>query len=208
MAEDLPIYPDRKIRTARHLADLDALRLTTSPTVWDDADSRVARMESAGDVAAARAVLERLAPETLLVAHARLFPGAAGAGVWRVSTPEPVYRGQDCAPPEYIERSIINLLGWLEADSFLELHPIEQAALTITRVVDIWPFETGNITMAVLLANHFLSRNGFDPFFVPPEHMAEFHAILARGITMDTQPLVQAIYDTLWREMKARTRLL
>jgi fido (protein-threonine AMPylation protein) len=204
MAEDLPIYSDTGLRSARQFADLDGLRRVASPIVWEEADHHVALMEGAIDVSGAREAIASLSLENLLIAHGRLFSNRPGAGAFRASAAEPFHRGQDCAPPEFIERSMLNLFGWLEAESFLELHPIEQAALSLIRMVDIWPFETGNITAAVMLANHFLELAGLHPFFVRPEHLSEFQATLARGFTMDTQPLVNAIYNTVRREMKAR----
>jgi fido (protein-threonine AMPylation protein) len=204
MAEDLPIYSETLLRSARQFADLDPLRLTASPIVWEEADERIARMEGATNISGAREAMSSLSLENLLVAHGRLFANRPGAGALRTSATEPQYRGQDCAPPEFIERSMTNLFGWLDAESFLELHPIEQAALSMIRIVDIWPFETGNITAAILVANHFLDRARLHPFFVRPEHFPEFQATLARGFTMDTQPLVTAIYNTVRREMIAR----
>lgn len=201
---DLPIYPETGLRSARQFADLERLRTVVPPFVWDEADRRVAEMENARDVAGARAALQTLSVENFLSAHGRLFAGKSGAGSFRALALAPIYRGQDCAPPEFIERSMRNLFGWLDAESFLQLHPIEQAALAMIRVIDIWPFESGNLTAAVVLANHFLERAGLDPFYVRSEHLREFQAAVSRGFTMDTQPLVNAIYSTVWRDMKAR----
>jgi hypothetical protein len=204
MAEDLPIYPDAGLRSARQFADLDRLRLAVSPVDWDETDRRLAALEGAVNVAQAREALSQPSPANLAIAHARLFQGRPGAGQWRQNVIIPAHRGQDSVPPEFVERSVTNLFGWLEADSFLELHPIEQAALAMIRLIDIWPFDLGNLTSAIIVANHFLDRARLDPFFVLPEHQKEFQTTIARGFTMDTQPLVNAIYNTVWRGMKAR----
>jgi len=48
----------------------------------------------------------------------------------------------------------------MDAESLAEIHPIEKAALVLTRVVDIWPFEFGNLTAAIVLSNAFLKLAG------------------------------------------------
>jgi hypothetical protein len=162
-------------------------------------------MEGASDVEGARTVLADLASaDNLWAAHARLFADREGAGAPRESALEPRFRGQDYPPPEFIERSVNNLIAWLDAESFQEIHPIEQAALTLTRLIDIWPFEYGNLTVAAIAANRFLVKHGFEPFFVRPEHLREFEGVLAKAIAMDTQPLVNAIHRTVRGQMESR----
>jgi Fic family protein len=114
-----------------------------------------------------------------------------------------MFRGQDCPEPEFVERSVDNFVNWLSAESFGEIHPIEKAALVLTRIVDIWPFNSGNLTAGVIFANIFLERAGYSPFFVLPEHLKEFNTVIAQAVTIETQPLVNAIYSTVQREMQA-----
>jgi hypothetical protein len=87
------------------------------------------------------------------------------------------------------------------ADSFKEIHPIERCALTITRIVDVWPFEYGNLTTAIVFANKSLGDAGLAPFFVRPEHRREFEQAVASSMTIEMQPLINAIYQTVKREM-------
>src|SRR5262249_39614383 len=126
-----------------------------------------------------------------------------GAGSLRRRELDPLYRGQDCAPPEFIERSVDNLVNWIGAESFGEIHPIEKSALAITRIADIWPFEFGNLTTAIVFANAFLKDAGLTPFFVEPKHLPEFEKIIAQSLSIETQPLVNAIYKTVRREMES-----
>jgi Fic family protein len=130
--------------------------------------------------------------------HSILFDG-----VLRRNSMKPSCRGQDCPDPEFIDRSLTNFFNWLTAESVSEIHPIERAALVLTRVVDIWPFETGNVTAAIMLANGGLRQAGLSPFFVLPEHRKEFDTVLAQAMAIETQPLVNAIYRTIKREMEA-----
>jgi hypothetical protein len=94
-----------------------------------------------------------------------------------------------------------NLEVWLAADSFRDIHPIERCALTITRIVDVWPFEFGNLTTAIVFANKSLNDAGLAPFFVLPEHRREFEQAVANSMTIEMQPLINAIYQTVKREM-------
>ncbi len=158
-------------------------------------------MEGASDVAAARSAIRDSTKSELLKVHSLLFHGRPGAGQFRSLALQPLYRGQDCAPPEFIDRSIDNLEVWLAADSFKEIHPIERCALTITRIVDIWPFEFGNLTSAIVFANKALNDAGLAPFFVLPEHKPEFEKVVASSMIIEMQPLINAIYQTVKREM-------
>ena len=161
----------------------------------------LAKMEGASDVAAARSAIHNSTKRELLNVHSILFSGRPGAGQFRSIELRPLYRGQDCAPPQFIDRSMDNLEVWLAAESFKEIHPIERCALTITRIIDIWPFEFGNFTTAIVFANSALKDAGLAPFFVLPEHKPEFEKVVASSMTIEMQPLINAIYQTVKREM-------
>ena len=203
MPEDLPIYSETPLRTGLQFAELDKLKGAHTSTPLPEADAWISAMEGAAGVEAARESLTALTKHGLLRAHAALFPDCPGAGQWRQTTLKPLYRGQDCAPPEFIERSVDNLMTWLSAESFTQIHPIEQCALAMTRIVDVWPFEFGNLTIALLFGNVPLQKAGLTPFFVQPEHRAEFEKVVAQAMTIDMQPLVNAIYRTVKKEMEA-----
>lgn len=203
MAEDLPIYSETPFRTGLQFAELERLKGSDTSTAWARSDAQIAALEGALDVAAARESLTAMTREALLRAHALLFAGRPGAGQWRKTAMQPRYRGQDCAPPEFIERSADNLETWLNAESFTQIHPVEQCALAMTRIVDIWPFESGNLTIALVLGNMALRNAGLAPFFVLAEHRAEFEKAIAQAMTIDMQPLINAIYRTVKKEMEA-----
>lgn len=172
--------------------------------------------ESASDVGEARASLEapgrevpgrrvpgRRVPgkEGLLQVHRLLFAGRTEAGRLRESEVAGVFPGQDCPGPQFLERSLDNFEQWLAADSFNEIHPIEQTALTLTRLVDIWPFEFGNRTAATVFSSLFLTRAGYPPFLVLPDQVGDFDESLARAIRMETAPLVKTISECIEREL-------
>src|SRR6185295_8940019 len=201
MSEDLPIYSNTPLRTGLQFADLSRFKGPDWGDVWTKSDALLAQMEGASDVEAARQALANSTKGDLLNIHSLLFRGRPGAGHFRAVEIPPLFRGQDCAPPPFIERSIDNLEVWLAADSFKEIHPIERCALTITRIVDIWPFEYGNLTTAIVFANKSLKDAGLSPFFVLPEHRSEFEKAVANSMTIEMQPLINAIYQTVKREM-------
>jgi fido (protein-threonine AMPylation protein) len=201
--EDLPIYSETPLRTGLQFAELERLKGPDLSSSWKQADVWIGAMENATGVTAARESLTAASKAGLLQAHRLLFPDRPGAGQLRQTPAQRLYRGQDCAPPEFIERSLDNLEEWLSAESFTQIHPIEQCVLTMTRVIDIWPFEFGNLTVALILGNLSLQRAGLAPFFVLPEHRAEFEQAIGQAMTIDMQPLINAIYRTVRKEMES-----
>lgn len=203
MSEDLPIYSEVPFRTALQFAELERLKGPDPALAFPQADAWIAAYEGATGVTEARESLTAITRENVLRLHAQLFPDRDGAGQWRMTALKPLYRGQDCVPPEFIERSVDNLVTWLTADSFSQIHPIEQCALAMTRIVDVWPFEFGNVTAALVFGNLPLRTAGLTPFFVLPEHRNEFEKTIAQAMTIDMQPLVNAIYRTVRKEMES-----
>ncbi len=197
MSRDLPIYSDPMLRTRLQFADLERLRSIDTSRIWDKSDAYIELLEGASNARQARESVQELSKEALLTLHSILFKGG---GLRRHSIAAP-YRGQDCPDPEFLDRSLDNFFGWLTASSVAEIHPIERAALVFTRIVDIWPFEAGNLTVAMISANLVLRDAGLPPFFVLPDHVKEFHTVVAQAITIETQPLVNAIHRTIKREI-------
>ena len=203
MPEDLPIYSESMLRTGLQFSSLEKLKGGDAGPVWEKADKYVGQLEGASNVGQARQELVLPTKEALLRAHAMLFAGRSGSGELRKNSINPLYRGHDCPPPEFIGRSLDNFFNWLGAESISQIHPIEKAALVLTRVVDIWPFEFGNLTVGILLANVFLRDAGLTPFFVLPRDVKEFNIVIAQAMSIETQPLVNAIFKSIKREMEA-----
>ena len=206
MADDIPIHSNSILRSSAQFADLPNLKGVDAIPIWEKADRFVALMEGAHSVADARTALMELSEDHLLQMHRILFDGDAAAGILRQTAIAGRYRGQDCPEPKFIERSVRNLFSWMQSESVSEIHPIEKAAVILTRLVDIWPFEIGNLTAGVMLANFFLNHANLPPFFVEPRHMKEFDRVVAQAITIETQPLVSTIYKTIKREMEGLVR--
>jgi len=199
MAEDLPIYSESMLRTRLQFADLERYKHLDASAVWDTADRYIEQLEGGSNVRHARERVRTTSKAGLIEMHAIVFSDAA----LRRNSMKPLFRGQDCPDPQFIDRSLDNFFNWLTAESVAEIHPIERAALLLTRIADIWPFESGNLTMAIMLANMVLRDAGLPPFFVLPEHKREFNTVVAQAMTIETQPLVNAIYKTIKRELEA-----
>ena len=203
MPEDLPIYSESMLRTRQQFADLERLKGADLTPAWDKSDSHLEQMESAVHVRSARSMVQEPSKSGLLEVHRIIFAGRDGAGELRRSVAKPLFRGHDCPDPQFIDRSLDNFFSWMTAESLSEIHPIEKAALMLSRIVDIWPFEFGNLTAAIIFANLFLRRAGLAPFFVRSEHLKEFNTVIAQAMSIETQPLINAIYRTIKREMEA-----
>jgi fido (protein-threonine AMPylation protein) len=199
MPEDLPIYSESMLRTRLQFADLEKLKGVDTASAWEKSDKFIEQLEGSANVARARETVREQTKAGLLQIHSTLFNG----GTLRQTPLKPLYRGQDCPDPEFIDRSLDNFVKWLSAESVSEIHPIEKAALVLTRIVDIWPFDSGNLSAAIMFANISLRDAGLAPFFVLPEHKKEFNTVVAQAMSIETQPLVNAIYRTIKREMEA-----
>ena len=57
------------------------------------------------------------------------------------------------------------------------------------------------IQPAIVFANKALNDAGLAPFFVLPEHKPEFEKVIASSMIIEMQPLINAIYQTVKREM-------
>ena len=198
MPEDLPIYSESMLRTRLQFADLERLKHIDTRPIWEKSDALIEQFEGGANVRRAREAFQEVSKTGLLQIHSMVF-----GGTLRHSAIHPLFRGQDCPDPEFIDRSLDNLFNWFTAESIAEIHPIERAALMLTRITDIWPFDSGNLTVAIMVGNIILWQSGFPPFFVLPEHKREFTTVISQAITIETQPIVNAIYKTIKREWDA-----
>jgi hypothetical protein len=198
MPEDLPIYSDAMLRTRLQFADLDRFKQIDTARVWEKSDDFIEQFEGGVNVRLARERVQAVTKAGLLEVQSIVFGGPA----LRQHAIKPLFRGQDCPDPEFIDRSLDNFFGWLTAESVAEIHAIERAALVLTRIADIWPFEKGNLTVAIIFSNLILREAALPPFFVLPEHKREFNTVIAQAMAIETQPLVNAIYKTIKRELE------
>jgi len=200
MSDDLPIYSDSIFRNENPYPALTGVTDPERERLLDRFDG-LDHGEGASNARSALTSIEGSGKEDIIGVHRTLFAPRDGAGVLRSRPVAAAFPGQDCPDPQFIGQSLNNLERWLSVDSLGELHPIQQAALALTRVVDIWPFDYGNKSVAVVFANSFLLRRDVPPFFVPASLGDEFDAVLADAIRMQTDSLCRAIYKCIEREL-------
>lgn len=198
--EDFPIYSDI-IRRGDPFEDLKNLTNVDLLSCWERFDKLLDFGELATRVGHARQLFTEPTKSELLKLHEIMFAGREGAGSLRSTTVGALFKGQDCPDPRFIAQSLDNFAAWLKADSFLEIHAVEKAALVMTRLIDIWPFDFGNRSVAAVFSNYFLEKANLPPFFLLPDNLENFDLILDQAIKMQTQPLVTTIYNSMQREL-------
>src|SRR6185369_10967242 len=101
--------------------------------------------------------------------------------------------------PEHLAEAIEGACRWYAAESFSELHPVEQASIVLLRLIEIQPFENANERTALLAASLFTLRRELPPINISPELETTFRAALAEGFQMNTKPMVELIAESLER---------
>ncbi len=99
---------------------------------------------------------------------------------------------------------------WFSADSFNELHAVEQAATVFLRLAEIGAFEEHNHLTSLLGASLFTMRDGFPPIIIPPEMGQSTRNAFDEAMRMNTRPMVEliagAIEKALASSIEALTR--
>jgi Fic family protein len=103
--------------------------------------------------------------------------------------------------PGHLAGAIEGACRWYAAESFAELHPVEQASIVLLRLIEIQPFENANERTALVAASLFTLRRELPPINISPELETTFRAALAEGFQMNTKPMVELIADALERSM-------
>jgi Fic family protein len=102
---------------------------------------------------------------------------------------------------EHLTAAIEGACRWYAAESFGELHPVEQASIVLLRLIEIQPFENANERTALVAASLFTLRRELPPINISPELQTTFRAALAEGFQMSTKPMVELIAEALERNM-------
>lgn len=90
---------------------------------------------------------------------------------------------------------------WFEADSFRELHPVEQASIVFLRLMDLRPFVQRNERTALLAASLFTLRSKLPPIIIGPEAQRAYRAALDEGLRMNTKPMVEFLAESVERTL-------
>jgi hypothetical protein len=90
---------------------------------------------------------------------------------------------------------------WFSADSFAELHPIEQASIVFLRLIEIRAFDQRNQQTALVAASLFTLRSGLPPIMIEMEKQPAYRAALNEGIRMNTKPMVELVAESIEKSL-------
>lgn len=109
--------------------------------------------------------------------------------------------GQSAEPapvrPEHLIAAIDSACRWYSAESFAELHPVEQAAIVLLRLIELQPFERANERAALVGASLFTLRSELPPIIVRAEAKPAYRAALSEGFRMNTKPMVELVAEVI-----------
>lgn len=100
------------------------------------------------------------------------------AGQYRTNPVVFAETGYKPPPADEIPRFMEHLADQISSSRF-SLHPIELAAMVMKRLIDIHPFQGGNVQIAILLMNLILVNAGYVVISIPPERRGEYQNALA-----------------------------
>jgi hypothetical protein len=86
---------------------------------------------------------------------------------------------------------------WFAAESFVELHPTEQASIVLLRMLELEQLGKGNTRTALVASSLFCMRSELPPIIIKPELQVEYRAALSEGIRMNTKPMVDLVGHAL-----------
>lgn len=130
--------------------------------------------------------------------HSRLMGEAEGRpSDYRQAPAAPLVEGHDPAEGELIPDLVDAALQWCRADSFGEMHEVEQAALVLLKLTDIQPFDRQNGKTLRLFSNFFLVRAGYPPAVIRSEMAGQYSIALQRALCYQTGPLVELLTESV-----------
>ncbi|MBI3952258.1 MAG: Fic family protein [Acidobacteria bacterium] len=124
------------------------------------------------------------------------------AGQFRVTNINPLYPRHEPAGPFELPRLVEVALEWFSAQSILELHPVEQAALVHLRLYDLQPFGKASGRLTRLAASLFTLRADLPPIIVLADDAEAYYQALLTGFQMATQPLVELFARSIGRTLR------
>ena len=137
-------------------------------------------------------------PADLQQLHSRLMGQPEGRpSDYRQATAAPLLESHDPAEPELVPQLVDAALQWCRADSFAEMHEVEQAALVLLKLTDIQPFDRHNGTTLRLFSNFFLVGAGYPPAVIRSELAGRYSTALHKALCYQTGPLVDLLTESV-----------
>lgn len=163
-----------------------------------DFEQAVENHQNAAALMLARPVIGLLDTDVIRDVHSMMAFGLSEeAGVFRNKEISPLFENHVPLESAAIEAALANLVEWTSADSFAELHPIQQTALVLIRLLDICPFADATPRTCRLLADGYLLGAGFPPAIFWPENGNDYQQAVQAGLAMDTSKLTAALANSL-----------
>ena len=134
------------------------------------------------------------APADLRQLHSRLTGQPAGH---RQGPAAPLLEGHHPPDWELVPHLVENALEWCRADSFGEMHEVEQAALVLLKLTDIQPFPRHNGATLRLFSNFFLLRAGYPPAVIRSDLGGRYTLALQKALCFETGPLVELLTESV-----------
>ena len=130
--------------------------------------------------------------------HSRLMGQSEGRpSDYRQGSAAPLLESHDPAEPELVPQLVDTALEWCRADSFAEMHEVEQAALVLLKLTDIQPFDRHNGKTLRLFSNFFLVRAGYPPAVIRSELAGKYSMALQKALCYQTGPLVELLTESV-----------
>ena len=187
---------------ARHNCDLDQPGEGAAPV--PDSWQQEGRRQLECHVEACRWFLESApqsaapTPADLQQLHSRLMGQPAGLlSDFRNGPAAPLLESHDPAEPELVPHLVDTALQWCRADSFGEMHEVEQTALVLLKLTDIQPFDRHNGKTLRLFSNFFLVRSGYPPAVIRSELAGRYSTALQQALCYQTGPLVELLTESV-----------
>jgi hypothetical protein len=118
--------------------------------------------------------------------------------------PTPICAAHEPTPTLILPRMLDNAFDWFDTESFMDLHPVERAAVVYLRLLDLHPFSSHTETTATLAAGFYTEREGMPPLVIFADDLtqARYARALEAAFRMLTQPLVEFFAEMLTRTMR------
>jgi hypothetical protein len=100
---------------------------------------------------------------------------------------------------EHLDASLRSACFWFSAESFLELNPVEQAAIVLLRLVEIRPFDDRNDSTSLVAASLFLLRSSLPPIIVRRDQTSKYRQAIEEGRQSNTRPMVEFVAEATER---------
>ena len=103
--------------------------------------------------------------------------------------------GHNPARPDALPGLLERTLDWFTAESFIELHPIEQAALAHVRFLDLQLFPGENTRLSRFVADFYLIKGDLPPLIIV-DATNRYKAALHQALSMNTQSLIDLLIES------------